>query len=109
MRTTPSRLVSELADLGIVTVDEFVSLSHCQRILREAAHGAWVPSGVATVSLDRRRSPSYANGRTSSSLVMVGYSEWMEETLRRIERSLLTMFGIRSRNLEPWQVTRYKR
>jgi len=30
MRTTPSRLVAELADVGIVTVDEFVSLSHCQ-------------------------------------------------------------------------------
>jgi|SRR6185369_6898776 2OG-Fe(II) oxygenase superfamily. len=109
MRTAPSRLVVELADVGVVTVDEFVSPSHCQRILREAAHGAWVPSGVAAVPLDRGRSTFYANGRTSSSLVVFGYSKWMKETLRRIERSLFTMFGIRSRNLEPWQVTRYKR
>jgi prolyl 4-hydroxylase len=109
MKTAPARLVAELADVGVVTVDEFVSLSHCQLMLREAAHGVWVPSGVATVPHDRRRSPSYANGRTSSSLVVVGYSRWMEETLRRIERSLFRVFGIRSRNLEPWQVTRYKR
>lgn len=109
MRTAPPRLVAELADMGVVTVDDFVSPSRCQRILREAAHGVWVPSDVATVSHDRRRSSSYANGRTSSSLVMIVGSKWMDQTLRRIERSLLTMFGIQSRNLEPWQVTRYER
>jgi prolyl 4-hydroxylase len=109
MRAARARLAAELAEVGVVTVDRFVSLSRCERILREAAHGVWVSSGVATVPHDRTRSKPYASGRTSSSLAVLGYSRWMEETLRGLERSLFTTFGIRSRNLEPWQMTRYKR
>jgi prolyl 4-hydroxylase len=99
-------LAAELAGSHIVTVDNFLPLSVCRRMLREASAGDWVPSGVAATS---RAAVSYASGRSSSTHAAERNSAFIEAGLRRIEDSLLTIFGIRPSNLEPWQVTRYQR
>lgn len=101
--------VEELATCYVVTVDDFVSFPVCRRMVRETSAGVWIPSRVAVASHLRLRARSYANARSSSTLVVDRYSTWMEAALRKIERTLLLTFGIRKANLEPWQMTRYTR
>lgn len=103
-----AQIAAELAAQSLVVLDDFVPLPICQRMLREVASGDWVPSGVAAVPGARRRSPLKDTGRSSSTLIAC-YSPWMRKALRSIERSLFTLFGIRTSHLEPWQVTRYAR
>ena len=102
-------LSADLAECNLVTVDHFVPIPVCRRMLREASVMDWVPSGVAVMPGRQRSGAPYAAGRSSFTLAADQHSPWMEAALRRIERTLVRTFGIRSRNLEPWQLTRYKR
>lgn len=106
---THADLSAELADRHLVTVDHFVPISVCRRMLREASVRDWVPSGVAAMTGRQRSAAPYMAGRSSLTLAADRHSPWMEAALHRIERTLLMTFHIRPGNLEPWQVTRYKR
>jgi len=106
---TRSNLAAELLASHLVTVDHFVPLSVCRRMLFAASGGDWIPSGVAGIPNTRHPLVAHATGRSSSTLILERYSSWMGVTLRRIEQLLLITFGIEPRHLELWQVTRYKR
>lgn len=90
---------------GILVVDDFLSPADCAHMLEEQAHGEWIDSVVANASGGAMR----GGGRYSDSLVLSGYSGRADALLRRIERRLAQLAGIRPAHLEPWQMTRYRR
>ena len=94
------------ADNTITIVDDFVSPADCRRMLEEVMRGEWIGSTVAGA---RGGSVARSRGRRSSSLVLPAYSEWAQAWLREIERRLAATLAIEPRNLEPWQMTRYRR
>jgi hypothetical protein len=104
MRTRgDGELALSAADNTITIVDDFVSLADCRRMLEEAMRGEWVGSAVASDG-----SVIGSRGRRSASLVLPAYSDWAEALLRETERRLAAMLTIEPRNLEPWQMTRYR-
>lgn len=102
----PAIADSRAVDNSITIVDDFLSPQHCRQLLVESIRGEWVRSAVAR---DIGASVKASQGRRSESLVLSGYSAWGRKHLRAIERRLNAMFGIESRHLEPWQMTRYHR
>lgn len=90
---------------AIVVVDDFLSPAECRRLLGEQARGEWVDSVVANAV----GGAMHGGGRHSDSLVLPGYGAAAARLLRGIEQRLQAMFGIAPPNLEPWQMTRYRR
>jgi hypothetical protein len=99
-------IASSAYDNTITVVDDFLSLADCRRLLNETNSGEWVGSAVAYAS---GGSKITTGGRRSYSLVLPAYVDWAEAQLRVIECRLAAMFGVQPRNLEPWQMTRYRR
>lgn len=90
---------------GILVVDDFLSPADCAHMLEEQTRGEWIDSVVANASGGAMR----GGGRYSDSLVLSEYSGRADALLRRIERRLAQLAGIRPAHLEPWQMTRYRR
>ena len=90
---------------GILVVDDFLPAADCARLLDEQKRGQWIDSVVANAG----GGAMTGGGRHSESLVLSGYSGRADALLRRIERRLAQLAGIRPTHLEPWQMTRYRR
>ena len=100
------KLASSSSHNAITVVENFVALADCGRMLEETVCGEWVGSAVAGT---RDGFGIRSRERRSASLLIPVYSEWAQAWLRKIERHLAAILAIESRNLEPWQMTRYRR
>lgn len=89
----------------IIVVDEFLSPLQCRQLLGEQNGGEWIASAI----LQGNGSTMTGGGRKSDSLVLPGQVGIVNALVRDIESRLQTMFAIRPADLEPWQMTRYRR
>ena len=109
MTAAPGMIATDLDINDVAIIDGFVSNSICRRMLLEISPSAWKASQVELHAAVPQASQSPAAGRSSSTIVLQQPTPWMAAALQRIEQSLHTAFNIELANLEPWQVTRYKR
>ncbi|MFC7519786.1 2OG-Fe(II) oxygenase [Xanthomonas populi] len=86
-------------------MDELLSPLQCRQLLNEQKGGEWIASAVALGN----GSTVTGGGRKSDSLVLPGEARIAHALMRDIECRLQAMFGIRPADLEPWQMTRYRR
>lgn len=93
----------------VAIIDGFVSASVCRRMLLAIPTAAWKASQVESHAPVSPTTETTATGRSSSTIILQQPGAWMAAALERIEHSLHTAFNIELANLEPWQVTRYKR
>ncbi len=92
-------------DDRIIVVNDFLSPLQCQHLLGEQDAGEWIASTVAR----GRGSTVTGGGRKSDSLVLPGNASMTNALVHEMECRLQAMFGIRPADLEPWQMTRYRR
>lgn len=90
-------------------MDHFLSAPTRREMAELANSDRWLPSTVGSSVRQASNEAFTAIGRSSSTLMAREVGPWLTERLHRIEQSLNEFAGIAPANLEPWQVTRYRR
>jgi prolyl 4-hydroxylase len=96
-----------LEDQNIVAVDGVLPASICRRIVAGSLAGIWAPSTIAGRGAKQVYGHRPQGGRNSLTLCEHNHPAWMARCLDDLAETLRCSLGIRPRNLEPWQVTRY--
>ena len=104
-RTSVPRAGNDL----LISVDRFMPVRICRQLAKIANRTHWSPSTVQSASGPVAQSVSTVTGRSSSTLMAADLGAPARRVLSKLEQSLQDAFNIEPANLEPWQLTRYKR
>jgi prolyl 4-hydroxylase len=102
-------VLDTLDDRGIAVVDEFVTPSECDLMLRELEFTHWADSAVVKYIGDENSPAYFSNMRKSQTSGQIWFSDELNEALAAIEGRLALLLASSRKHFEEWQATRYGR
>ena len=100
-------ILNMLDDEGIVVVDEFVTPSECDLMLRELEFTHWADSSVVKYIGDENSPAYFSTMRKSQTSGQIWFSDELNEILAAIEERLALLLASSRKHFEEWQATRY--
>jgi len=102
-------ILDVLNEEGIVVLDEFITPSECDLMLRELEFTHWADSAVVKYIGDENSPAYFSDMRKSLTSGQIWFSDELNETLAVIEERLALIIASSRSHFEEWQATRYRR
>ena len=102
-------MLNVLDENGIAVIDDFVTASECELMLRELAFTHWADSAVVKYIGDENSPAYFSDMRQSQTSGQIWFSDELNEILASIEERLAPLLATSRKHFEEWQATRYGR
>src|SRR5262249_14325750 len=96
-----------LEEDGIAVVDDFVTPSECNLMLRELEFTHWADSSVVNYIGDENSPAYFSKIRKSQTSGQIWFSDVLNEALAVIEERLALLLASSRKHFEEWKATRY--